>query len=106
MISEEELNRIKDYLLTEDLVDNKIGIGLGLNKGMSFTELSELILDEEIKKVVLRRKEELSIQLGVDILDDYNVPDDFKSEYLKYLTTQIEEIHQTEMIPPKKKLIR
>jgi hypothetical protein len=99
----EELNRIKDYLLTEDLVDNKIGIGLGLSKGMSFTELSELILDEEIFKIVENRRVELNSQLGVDIVDDLIVPDDLKNEFLKYLTKQIERIHKTEMTPPKKK---
>lgn len=92
-IKDKEINRIKELLLTEDLIDNKIGVGLALKQGMSYEDMGNLIIDEEIQKFVNRRMEELSILHDGNV--DFAVSDEFRTEYLKYLSSIIKQIHET-----------
>lgn len=50
MISEFDLNRVKELIKSEDELDTKIGIGLAFEKGMSIEELAEHAYTEWINE--------------------------------------------------------
>lgn len=48
MITEFDLNRVKDLINSDDDLDIKIGIGLALEKGMTIEELAESAYEDWI----------------------------------------------------------
>lgn len=65
-LSKKDLVRITELIESDDELDNKIGVGLALEKGMSVDELATWVISSKLADLGKDSKEAISINNNMD----------------------------------------